>query len=1565
MTSSQEMKKLLERFNRSKMEAEDSEIANGVMNAISQITKPLSKLKMLNQLMPALATTSSFGQLPALAMASTAFTDSRAHLKQMDTIAQQRAINVIERRPGYNNAFGDTAARTALGLNSLGLSLGTVGALTKAAGMAGYAPNILENVNPLLLMGAMQGGKGIGTLTAGAAGGLGGLGSLFGAGTGVGALGAINPALLGFAAMMAINMGGSKLNTAMLNAGSTNIKQFKANVNLNLRTGMELELQHSNMVTITSQIKLLQNLGQLSPAEALHAQILMLIESHTSVIPLMVEEILNAREYKDKSGGNAGQNAVSDFFGEDGLLTLNNQRGTILKPNFIQKMAKAFAKNSSNISSILDIFGQIGNTLSGKSSVAEFNKANKKETDLNANQAFSDKYGIAISMVNTLHTSAAEVLSRADTFEAKQIAILSGIYELNRYQGHELLSIRRDGMGVDRPGHSGELARLRVQEEMDGEIQDSFGRMIDEMLGYIPLWHTISGTAKMVMAGYNNLSDLVTGKITPFSDMLKDINNAITETFTNIEQDEGNLRNTIGATILAPADLMARYLSGDYVKQMSELVEYNRAQAHYLKYLATDASSRSKIPLKRLNARDATRLDEFSGTLMNEKELEERNNRIGEELARALTNTAPNGLMGILTTMFIRDENKQKQRAEKYATENFNHIKELWEQFGSTNGYQAARGYTQGTGDTGKAPHGTKTDRFGGKPVGVVHEDEGVMPEMASKPAWFKNMFNNFLPDSSPKAQLSSTDKADLLHTKEVESTKLENELKQTEMQSGMVGFLKKISEGIDGVNYKLLHPKLQQENDLVDTLKMLGFAVGGFALLAKMNDMLTDGIGILAAIGAALGLPIASRLLKMIPSGGNLVKDFKNNKFSFKSDDPKNKSRSKTDLFKNASMDNFKNGAKDSLKLGGKALMKSAPLALLFGGIDYFLQSDTDSSGNQKTVGDKLKNVGEDFLNNTGAILGSVILGGLGAITPIPGGTIIGTVAGGIAGDYIQEKITNYWKTYAQHKDGTQASAGEKIKEFLKNNAGAIAGAGIGLGLGFIFGGGPIGGAVGIVAGGLIGAGVHKVISKVIETVSEFDFSEASNKIGNWANENIPGVEQGAKIGRMIFGDNPFGSFIGGLIGGAIMGPGGLLVKFGQKMLDWFGDDSSIQTRPLIDKDTNAVMNLQTTIKTLQNDIAVAKNTITTIKESNHYKTEQDKENAINAHSRSLAFKEKQLNDSLSQLKKLNDTAYKQNGSKYFYGPQKNKFFTEDVKDGNGNLLTGDSWALNRLEKLGFSKLDATRMLQTVKSHNMHPSALLAITSQEASGNVDAVNSNNRNGTSDWGMYQYNDKARLNDWSRNPEIQKYLKSKNKNVALGDGIGLGKAMLGDPILQTKILAMDFKSSGGNINKFLQAYNPKDIKGTNQKFWNLTEANKHYDINGNEIAIQPSDLATKTTLSEAKVNTVTTANQNESDKLKNIKTSQNDIQKINNEVAKRDLTQQRIAEASEASAKATAENAKIIQMTVGQLDQLNNRIVELSQMLNENSKVAKTLWSYIDKIYKEPKYNDYQFAYLTK
>lgn len=899
---SQNIDEIRARYERELREMEESTIASKIMGGVGSLAQKLSMLKMVStmgQSLPGIASVSSspvMQHLGAVGMGATALRDVATGYKtHQQNQANINTIATLRSRVGYQNSGGDIAALSNMGLSNIGMSIGTTGAAIKAAGSLGYMPDILHNVSPLTLMGAMSGGKGLGMLSAGMMGGAGNLGSLFGAGTKGALLGSMPPAMMGMMAMMALNMAGGKMSKMMENAGSFNTKRFTANTNMQLRNGMQLEIEHSNMIQIQGQMRLLQGLGQLTPAEALIVNVLMLIESHTSVLAPMAEESLNAREHKNVGGANSGQNVASEKFGEDDYAAIYNQRGTRRAPNMLQKAAQSFAQFGQNLKSVVSIGDQIGNTLAGKSSVELFNKANRKRHEMDAKQEFSEKFSISVAFTDLLHTSAAQVLQASDSYYSKSISLAAGMYEGIRYLGHELLSIRKDGFGIARPGHTGELLKKTLQEEDHQAPYESLLQGLDEALGYIPGWHTLSGGFKMGRKGVKNISNAWKGVDEDgnptdsfWTKAKKELRNYTASTYSNPEQDEGTLRSAIGATRLSESDLMARYLSGDFVDQVTKLVNYNAEQAHYLKFIAEMESKRQRKGnrLGAFEAEEARTMDEFSGRLITDEEKQIRNRNIKYKLRQELGQTSPNSLMGMFFEQFAGKQAISKSR--EYAYNNFNHIRGLVDEFdplmanmfpGGAGRRQHARGFAVG-GNTGKAAPGTKPDSSGEKPVGVVHEDEQVIPKwQASK---FPGMVSFLEADRRNRLGLAGGNgnktelqKAQEQEQKDAQAKAFINEETQTEelkknntAQIEQINLLSKIAMFLDPKT-----KKEQGDDNFLKTFPLLVGTLGLFAAVSKMtgkykslSEMMNDHLGISGMILAAVGSKSLTFLANRIP---------------------------------------------------------------------------------------------------------------------------------------------------------------------------------------------------------------------------------------------------------------------------------------------------------------------------------------------------------------------------------------------------------------------------------------------------------------------------------------------------------------------------------------------------------------------------------------------------------------------------------------------------------------------------------------------------------------------------
>jgi hypothetical protein len=470
----------------------------------------------------------------------------------------------------------------------------------------------------------------------------------------------------------------------------------------------------------------------------------------------------------------------------------------------------------------------------------------------------------------------------------------------------------------------------------------------------------------------------------------------------------------------------------------------------------------------------------------------------------------------------------------------------------------------------------------------------------------------------------------------------------------------------------------------------------------------------------------------------------------------------------------------------------------------------------------------------------------------------------------------------------------------------------------------GKYGSMVGGMIGGFIGERVQDAGSRIIEGLSPstWNITEALGGIADIGAGMI-----GAKLGFAIGG--PMGALLGGILT--------MLLWDGAKAL-W--DKVTAEPKPIGTTESRSVMDAKLKTSETQDKLNEL------IESRSKYENSKNidpiaKKNILKGIDLDIAAKKEELEKNQANLSNLNSSTYVKEGKTYMYAAHTNKFFTEEIKDKNGNVLSGDDWAINRLMAMKFSESDAKNMLATARAHGMSPAALLAITSQEAGGNTYATHNNpGLNGSTkstDFGMYQFNDKARLTDLSKNEEVQAYLKSKNKNVAPGDGYALGKAMLGDPILQTKIISMDFESQGKNIKTFINEYNSGDPQSTNQKLYNFSQSNAHFGgVNSTPVPTDTSagnagkeiDKKNLADLFKAK-----TQNEKQLDKVKDTSTL---------------------------SLAALQSIAADVPALKSEVQALRGQVAEQAA----NTEKANTLWAYIEDVYSSPKFSDDQFSAIT-
>ncbi len=528
-------------------------------------------------------------------------------------------------------AQSDAATRQRMQKANMGTGMGDIlassGNMTKniaSLARTGYMGSTLMGSTALSgLSGAMS--PGMALTSAVGSGGIGGLGAA------LGATGSMLTPMAGMAAMMAATKAGKMAYDWTQKDSSANNQLDRKQLITKGTSPHQLEQEYGNTNTLRMQIARMQNSQQLKPGEALIANILAMIEGHTSVLPFIAAESVDAESRRNKEGGGQAHNNLDDIFGNDGAFKSANT--SEVKRSILEKIFTGMELGTANLASTFDPFAQLSNTLAGKSSTRMYNEANDKselKDPLKAEKQFGAKFGVSVGMVQAIHTTPSQIMAKAETYEAKVLSVMGLHSEISRMSAHELLKIRTDGFGLTTGASHGFLADMQETNAMNemaklGKYERYGAKTVDEMLGYIPGWNIISGTVKMGASLWNLGNDFnkdlkegnVRGIGQVFSDWVtKDSRNEI---LTN----EADLRAAVGAVELSPQELMANYLGGSYPDRFELLLEYNLSQMESLEKMAG--------PIAR-SSLESLSMNKYTGVLGNEDYHNLKNEDIREQM---------------------------------------------------------------------------------------------------------------------------------------------------------------------------------------------------------------------------------------------------------------------------------------------------------------------------------------------------------------------------------------------------------------------------------------------------------------------------------------------------------------------------------------------------------------------------------------------------------------------------------------------------------------------------------------------------------------------------------------------------------------------------------------------------------------------------------------------------------------------------------------------------------------------------------------------------------------------
>ncbi len=548
-----------------------------------------------------------------------------ARKKTYDGSLQDNASAVVNMGSGIKNS--------ATGLAATGLATGLINPTSIAA-----------LTSPTLALSHLAGG--VGSIGAG-------LGSIAGL-----SLGGIPAVALGMAGLLGAGKG-AKGFANWAGKGSAN-KTPPLNTITFGPSASQLEQTYGSTSHLQAKIKMFATQGMMTPAEATTANILAMIEGHTSVIPLIAEASQKDSGLKNNEGGNKAHNILEDEFTSDGTMFISDkskERQTLFK-----KLITGLEVGATNLPGVFDLPAQFENLFKLKSSTAlydEINDKNRLDDPLLPEKQFGSKFGISVGMVQAIHTTPSQIMQQADTYESKTLAVLGLLTEINRFQAHELLKIRTDGFGITTASSAGYLGDMReeqyLKQQAELSIYEEYGfkSIVDQTIGRIPILASGVNAIKGVSAGANFISDLIHGEKEKNEDgsIKRDSNGKIVRkeqrSFKEFMKDmivgdienkdlknEEKLRKKIGAVELGPEKLMSHYLGEAYPSRFELLLEYNLSQKESLEALVG--------PIKRAKNTKLT-MNKYTGKFGNDTYHKAKEKSIRDKLAIELETTNKSG----------------------------------------------------------------------------------------------------------------------------------------------------------------------------------------------------------------------------------------------------------------------------------------------------------------------------------------------------------------------------------------------------------------------------------------------------------------------------------------------------------------------------------------------------------------------------------------------------------------------------------------------------------------------------------------------------------------------------------------------------------------------------------------------------------------------------------------------------------------------------------------------------------------------------------------------------------
>lgn len=540
------------------------------------------------------------------------------------------------------------------------------GALLYGGGLTGYGANVLGGIGA----GVSKAGAGAQFLGAG-----GGLSALGGGMTSLAGMAAANP-ILGAVLTIGALVGTHKTMKALTPGSKETKGKHVRPVNFT-RYGEINPVHNSNYSRELTSNMVAQSMGMIDNNTLAIVNAIARGNYNTAYIEDVLNELKLQSELRNTSV-NRGANDMDDRV-SDGKLSAREldkfKKGG--KLNGFQRTIFGLDSFLSYVSEATN-FSNIFNTKDISKGIRERNLSMRTGLDkTDSNMAI--KWGITTNEVALLHTNISQLLKGSP--DQMQVNLLSYIASLTQLSTRKMVELHKEtvknsiGMIGER-----EAAKEARKKELEGKDNKAVGfvKYLDKMVSDIPVLKLLSVAGH----GIDQLTKGIGGVINFAKDIKGNTNSALDymrsglldQFRTGDVANEEQLRKKIGMNELSPEDLAFKYLSGDFIYHMQELLNYTEG-------IYANVKSISGIDTKQRNLV----LDKTTGNLVSQKELKDKYHSMIQELERSISNVEdPEFSLGSwLGRKLTGTRNPTRSDMRRMNEDDYSHITDIRKELGS------------------------------------------------------------------------------------------------------------------------------------------------------------------------------------------------------------------------------------------------------------------------------------------------------------------------------------------------------------------------------------------------------------------------------------------------------------------------------------------------------------------------------------------------------------------------------------------------------------------------------------------------------------------------------------------------------------------------------------------------------------------------------------------------------------------------------------------------------------------------------------------------------------------